>query len=46
MKVNTSFYNNFKLSSLALCVLLTACGGSSSSDDTTPTPEPDSNTHS
>lgn len=31
----------FKLSSLALCVLLTACGGgSSSSKDSTPTPEP------
>ncbi len=31
----------FKLSSLALCVFLTACGGgSSSSKDTTPTPEP------
>ena len=40
MKVNTSFYNNFKLSSLALCVLLTACGGGSSSDDTAPEPEP------
>ena len=39
MKVNTSFYNNFKLSSLALCVLLTACGGSSSSEDTAPDPE-------
>lgn len=31
----------FKLSSLALCVFLTACGGGgSSSKDTTPTPEP------
>jgi len=41
MKVNSSFSNSFKLTSIALCVLLTACGGGSgSSSDTTPTPAP------
>jgi hypothetical protein len=39
--MNTKFTTPFKLTSLALCVLLTACGGgSSSSNDTTPEPAP------
>lgn len=39
--MNTTFFTPFKLTSLALCVLLTACGGSdSSSNNTTPEPTP------
>ncbi|WP_085300330.1 HmuY family protein [Cognaticolwellia mytili] len=39
--MNTKFTTPFKLTSLALCVLLTACGGgSSSSNETAPTPAP------
>jgi hypothetical protein len=40
MIVNSNFNKGFKLTSLALCVLLTACGGSSS-NDTTPVPVPE-----
>jgi hypothetical protein len=38
--MNTKFVTPFKLTSLALCVLLTACGGGSSSKNTTPAPTP------
>ena len=45
MTINSSFNKSFKLTSIALCVLLTACGGGSSSNkitapDPTPTPAP------
>ncbi|NQZ20623.1 MAG: hypothetical protein HRT53_01080 [Colwellia sp.] len=45
MTINSSFNNSFKLTSIALCVLLTACGGGSNSNkitdpDPTPTPAP------
>lgn len=40
--MNNNLSTPFKLTSLALCVLLTACGGgSSSSNDTTPEPTPE-----
>jgi len=40
-KLNLSLSKSFKLSSIALCVLLTACGGSSSNSETVePVPDP------
>jgi hypothetical protein len=41
MTINSSFSSTFKLSSIALCLLLTACGGSNSSKTITPEPTPD-----